>query len=335
MTSNVSDNPRNESEPGDNTLFLSWPAARLITIEALPGDLFLCIRHRMIKYKHKGDHLTMEEFDKLVFNRVRFVFIEEQLKTQFLAWARNVDDAVDKAELATIEAEAQPIAQATQEMRRAALDLFSSGGGDDASKQALAMAKKMVTEFLKKPFVINNISQLQRYGRGVVDHSVNVSVLSVFLGLRLGYSSQVILEHLAMGGLLHDLGKTLIKANDEQFLERDDPRFEQHPSVGKQALEANKEVLRDVANEVRMIVGQHHEYLDGTGYPNKLRGLAIYDLARLVTIANEYDNLVSESEGTINERAKEALGLLERDFVGKLDPKKLEKAVRAIRTGLT
>ncbi len=334
MASAPNDNPRNESEPGGDSLFLSWPAARLVTGQALPGDLFLCIRHRMIKYKHRGDSLSAEDFDKLLFNRVRFVFIEEPLKGQFLSWAKKSDEQADAREMASVEAEAKPIAQAVQEARRVALDLFASGGSDEPSKQAVAMAKKMVTEFLKKPFVINNISQLQRYGRGVVDHSVNVSVLSVFLGLRLGYSSQVILEHLALGGLFHDIGKTLIKNNDDKFLEKDDPSFQQHPLVGKQALEANKDVLREVSNEVRMIVAQHHECLDGTGYPNKLRGLAIYDLARLVAIANEYDNLVSECEGSMNERAKEALTYLERDFEGKLDPKKLEKSIKAIRTGL-
>ena len=116
MASAPNDNPRNESEPGGDSLFLSWPAARLVTGQALPGDLFLCIRHRMIKYKHRGDSLSAEDFDKLLFNRVRFVFIEEPLKGQFLSWAKKSDEQADAREMASVEAEGSH-AQAVQARR--------------------------------------------------------------------------------------------------------------------------------------------------------------------------------------------------------------------------
>ena len=324
-----------KNEPPLLESFLSWPVVHLATKVPLPGAVFLCISHRMVRYKNAGDDLSTEEFDKLIYNRVRYLFINEADKAAFAEWSKvNEKKEAEEAHPA-LEPDQVSVVESTEDLRRTALDLFANPTGDDPSKAAINMAKKMVTEFLKKPYVVNNVTALQRYGKGVVDHSVNVSVLSVFLGLRMGYSSQVILEHLAVGGLMHDIGKSLMGQGSEKIVDADDAAYEQHPQLGKSALEANKQILEDVSNEARMIVVQHHEYLDGSGFPSKLRGLAIYDLARLVSIANVFDNLVSESDApTVKERMEDALETLERDYQAKLDPKKLEKAIKVIKTGL-
>lgn len=324
-----------KNEPALLESYLSWPVVHLVTTAPLPAPLHICIAHRMVRYKNAGDDFTAAEFDKLIYNRVRYLFISESDKATFAEWAKVNEKKEVEEVLQSAEPDQVSVVEATQDLRRAALDLFANPAGDEQSKASIQMAKKMVTEFLKKPYVVNNITMLQRYGKGVVDHSVNVSVLSVFLGLRMGYSSQVILEHLAVGGLMHDLGKALMSQGSEKMIEADDALFQQHPQLGKSALESNKQIVRDVANEVRMIVVQHHEYLDGSGFPNKLRGLAIYDLARVVSIANVFDNLVTDSDApTVKERMEDALEALERDYQAKLDAKKLEKAVKIIQTGL-
>jgi HD-GYP domain-containing protein (c-di-GMP phosphodiesterase class II) len=61
----------------------------------------------------------------------------------------------------------------------------------------------------------------------------------------------------------------------------------------------------------------------------------VYDLARVVTIANVFDDLVSQAVGgNIKDRQLDALDRLEKDYEGKLDPKKLEKALKIIRTSI-
>jgi putative nucleotidyltransferase with HDIG domain len=330
-----SDDHGSKSASGPSIDFLTLASVRLRVDAPLPGDVYICIRHRMVLYKRAGDSFTRAEYDKLIFNRVKFLFIDSAKKLFFANWIAEQERKDHEETFKEATPEQESVLEATQELRRAALDLFSSPSAHEQSRAAIQMSKKMVTEFLKKPYVVNNITQLQRYGHGCVDHSVNVSVLSVFLGLRMGYSSQVILEHLAVGGLLHDVGKTQLPPSDDGLIDEDDPVFQQHPLSGKAMLEATKEITRDVANEVRMIVAQHHEYLDGSGYPSRLRGFAVYDLARVVTIANVFDDLVSQAVGgNIKDRQLDALDRLEKDYEGKLDPKKLEKALKIIRTSI-
>jgi putative nucleotidyltransferase with HDIG domain len=313
--------------------YISMPLLSLSADRELPGNLYLCLSHRLVKYRNKADKLSADAFNKMVYSHVKTVFVEETDRDAYRQWieANAKEDEVVPEKVGN-KKEAGPIIEAVGLQRRAMMDIFESPKDDRTVKAAIGTSKQMVSEMLRKPFAVNNIQALQKYSKGAVDHSVNVSILSVFLGLRLGYSHQVILENLALGGLFHDIGKSMVQStgsdSDFSMSGEDDPAMQQHPKLAADFLDQK----RDFPNEVRMIVAQHHEFLDGTGYPAKLRGLAIYDLARIVTIANIYDNLISTSLGeTMKDKAAEAIGALERDYEGKLDPKKLEKVVKVLR----
>lgn len=310
------------------TTFISVPLLDLSSDREFPASVYLCIHHKMVRYRSKGDKLDADAFNKLVYNQVKYVFVEEASREAFQKWVLD-NDSVEKDQAKTpVSPEVKPALDAVQDQRRAMMDIFASPKDEPSIKQAVDSSKKMVSEFLRKPFALNSIQMMQKYSKGCVDHSVNVSILSVFLGLRMGYSHQLILENLALAGLFHDIGKVLVESNSEGMINADDPAMQQHPKVGAELLSTRKEI----SNEVRMIVAQHHEFLDGTGYPARLKGLAIYDLARLVAIANLYDNMISQSMAeTMKERAEEALNRLEQEFEGKLDPKKLEKAIKILR----
>ena len=143
---------------------------------------------------------------------------------------------------------------------------------------------------MKFPFAVSTLAQLQNYSRGMVDHSVNVSVLSVYLAMQMGYSHTVILQHVGMGGLLHDIGKTQVQLKDDDDATVMDMKLRAHPEAGLKLIESQQKV----PNEVKMIIAQHHECYDGTGFPKKMRGARFYDLARIVSIANVFDELVGD-----------------------------------------
>jgi putative nucleotidyltransferase with HDIG domain len=313
---------------GSRPTYITIPLLDLCADQELPGALYLCLHHKMVRYRNAGDSLDVNSFNKLVYNHVRYLFIEETDRKAFDGLIEQISARDSTVEAKEATPDAAEIIDAAQLQRRAMMDIFEAPRDDKAVKQAVEVSKKLVTEFLRKPFAVNNISALQKYSRGAVDHSVNVSVLSVFLGLRMGYTHQIILENLAMGALFHDIGKMLVEGKGDTLLSDDDPAMQQHPKLGQEILEQNDEI----ANEVRLIVTQHHEFLDGSGYPAKLKGLAIYDLARLVSIANIYDNLITQSKGaTMKERQLEAVDRLEKDYNDKLDPKKVEKVVKILR----
>jgi putative nucleotidyltransferase with HDIG domain len=133
-----------------------------------------------------------------------------------------------------------------------------------------------------------------------------------------------------MGGLLHDIGKPRVDVKEQDTDSDIEFKMKEHASFGLKMLENQQKV----PNEVKMIVAQHHECHDGTGFPKKLRGSAIYDLARIVCIANVFDELVGDGQGTLSERQKAAITQLDQTLYKKFDPQKLEKAIKILKLGI-
>jgi putative two-component system response regulator len=122
-------------------------------------------------------------------------------------------------------------------------------------------------------------------------HADRVSQYAVELGRCLGVNNAD-LNTLHKGGLLHDIGKIAIpdaillkpgKYTDEEFT-----TMKQHPVLGCEICQK----LRSVQDALP-IIRHHHERLDGSGYPDGLKGNAVSPLVRIVTIVDIYDALRS------------------------------------------
>ncbi|MFS0784646.1 HD-GYP domain-containing protein [Bacillus sp. 1P06AnD] len=108
-------------------------------------------------------------------------------------------------------------------------------------------------------------------------HSVNVALLSIQLGKKKGYN-RVKVRDLALGGLLHDIGKVL---GDES---------ESHAVRGFNYLRNMQEVSLVAAH----VAFQHHEHEDGSGTPRGLKADLIHEFAQICAIADLYDHLLSD-----------------------------------------
>lgn len=127
----------------------------------------------------------------------------------------------------------------------------------------------------------------------VYGHSVNVCVIAVKIGLKLGYN-QLKLADLAIGALYHDIGMTKIPVEilhkaahltpEETILIRT------HAENGYKILKGNF----GISNVSAHIAYQHHERYDGSGYPRGLAGKSIHEFARIVAIADVFDSLTTE-----------------------------------------
>jgi len=126
-------------------------------------------------------------------------------------------------------------------------------------------------------------------------HSVNVGILCVFLAKRLfGKSSDHNMHELGAGFFLHDLGKVRVDSNiinkPARLNDAEMKQIRTHPYQGNKLLEK----ANQLSNECNVIIMQHHEREDGTGYPHGLRGNEIHEYARICCIADVYDALTME-----------------------------------------
>ncbi len=142
------------------------------------------------------------------------------------------------------------------------------------------VAKKMVDyirEYREKGISILSLGGIEEY---VVTHTVNVAILTAFLGNKMSYKFDQMCD-LLVGALVHDLG-------------REDKPLEDPDHIKK-----GFDVLRKCRglNLLSSIVAyEHHENYNGTGYPRKLKDVEISEFSRVVRVADYYDNVLNGYE---------------------------------------
>ena len=120
--------------------------------------------------------------------------------------------------------------------------------------------------------------------------SVNVSLFSVRMGEMLGYDEDQQLE-LGMAGLLHEIGMALIP---EKFLFSPGPLPEQEVEVIRQHSEFGYQILKSYSDQypyLAEVALQIHERIDGSGYPQGLRGDEIHEYAQIIGLVDTYEAL--------------------------------------------
>lgn len=138
-----------------------------------------------------------------------------------------------------------------------------------------------------------DISTLKTSDEYTFKHSVDVATISMIVARKQGLSSKDV-YNIGIAGLLHDMGKSKIplevlnkpgRLNDEEFA-----IMKQHSMLGFEILREKK----DFSDAVSLAVLQHHEKMNGKGYPLGCTSEKIIPYAKILSVADVYDALVTE-----------------------------------------
>lgn len=143
----------------------------------------------------------------------------------------------------------------------------------------------------------NKDAMIMLMNMGIVDHylyqhSLNVCVYSTLLGMSHGYSREEVIN-LGLGALLHDIGKTQISVD---VLKKPDSLTKDEYEEMKLHTTKGFELLKDEPNlslTIAHCAFQHHERLDGSGYPRGLAGKEINEYAKWIGIVDSYDAMTT------------------------------------------
>lgn len=162
-------------------------------------------------------------------------------------------------------------------------------------------------------------------------HSERVTLGALEIGRRLGLPAEE-LELLHRGGLLHDIGKVGVPASildkPGQLEVAEYEQIKLHPTIGARILAPIGALQRALP-----LVLHHHELLDGSGYPDGLRGEQIPPLVRILTVADVFDALVSERPYRAAWPVDQAIAYLRQNAGTKFDAAAVEVLAAATATG--
>lgn len=162
----------------------------------------------------------------------------------------------------------------------------------------------------------------------LLEHSLNVAILLANFGQFIGMSTKEV-EELAHAGFLHDVGKVKI---DDHILHKPGKLDDMEMEVMKQHVVFGIETLREagVAEHLITTVSEHHERLDGLGYPYGKKGAEISKQGRMIAIVDVYDALTAERVYKKGMPGQKALQILLKGCPDKYDHDILNQFIKCM-----
>jgi HD-GYP domain-containing protein (c-di-GMP phosphodiesterase class II) len=155
--------------------------------------------------------------------------------------------------------------------------------GKTFSTRAISLTvDQMLDDIMRNQNILVHLSDIRTADNAMFLHAMNVCMISSLLGLNMGLNMTQ-LKELAIGSLLHDIGK--LEAPEVQ-------EGRMHHAWRGFDLLKNK---REYSLLISHVAFQHHEAIDGSGLPRGLKGEEIHTYAKIAAVANTYDNLLFSS----------------------------------------
>lgn len=168
------------------------------------------------------------------------------------------------------------------------------GRNVDFDEQGLRTSlNRLIDDLLASRNVVVSLTDIRANDDFTFAHSVNVTILSLMMGMAQGMNDARLRE-LGIGALLHDVGKVNIA--DEIVGKRGPLTPEEREEMAKHTTHGFN-ILRakpSISVLSATVAFQHHERLSGNGYPRGLRAGDIHEFARIAAVADVYDGLISD-----------------------------------------
>jgi len=187
----------------------------------------------------------------------------------------------------------------SEENRRSAMQIIEDCsqavrlGKDIDGFELKSIVNKIVEQILFKKDILVTMMDMRTRDNHLFAHSVNVCVLAVILGKAL-HLEQEKLETLGAGALLHDIGMVHLDSTlwgrGGGLTRQEIEQLRTHTIHGFEDLRKRKDISIVAAH----VAFQHHENIDGTGYPRRLKEVDIHPLAQVVAVVDFFDRLTSD-----------------------------------------
>ena len=177
-------------------------------------------------------------------------------------------------------------------------------------EEANRILSDIIFESKTKPWWIH-VNALSNYVDWLYSHSINVATISLMIASELEYREEEMMN-LGVAALLHDVGMLLVP---KAILQKEAPLTETEMELVKQHCELGLSSLAgfDLPKEYMDVVLQHHERMDGSGYPKKLKGEVISYNARIVMVADAVDGITSSRPYKKARTMRQAIDILREE----------------------
>ncbi|MBF0380196.1 MAG: bacteriohemerythrin [Magnetococcales bacterium] len=261
--------------------------------------------------------------------------IEEHLKAQLQDLENfekegtvNVPQEIKKVDFKEEISVASNLKQKAQENVKMILDDIAADRPVEYKKIAESAAD-LFESFQRNKNAMLALALIQDKDSSIFSHCVNVATYLMAFSLILGFDEKTTIN-IGMGGMLHDIGMAGLNPNNnfkqKPTLAKDKELMGSHVNEGLTLLKN----MQDIPQEVMIIAGQHHEKIDGTGYPNGLSGGEIHIYGKMAGIVNEFERLTSYQYNKAPISSNKALKKILKQSKNSFDAELIQMFIKAI-----
>lgn len=194
------------------------------------------------------------------------------------------------------------------------------------------LSKAVTLLVLNDPQAFSHLFAASHHDFYTATHMVNVATWMVPLSYAMGHRGSDELSRICLAGLLHDVGKLQIASEilnkKGRLTDAEWQIIRQHPQLGCEYLKQ----FPDIPPLVHRVVLEHHERLNGSGYPNALTGEAIHPVSRICAVVDSFDAMTALrpfKQRTLT--AAQALSIIARETPTRYDPAVLQAWLTLLR----
>jgi HD-GYP domain-containing protein (c-di-GMP phosphodiesterase class II) len=308
----------------------------IVVNQMIPYDIYINSsvvknKQKFIRIFAKGDTLRPDQLEEFKDKYYQLYVSEEQRKDFFKALVKVGGGVQDSEKMELIKDRALDYLNHLFEPEKEFTTEFLSET-INACKDTVDGMIDMLEEYniTKLSGLIGNLSFHDFY---TFDHSINVSMYCIVIYREMRpKASRSALVNVGLGGLLHDLGKIKIstsilnnpgKLSPEEFAE-----IKKHPVFGVDLL-LKKEADIDVDEEIELgiisrVIGEHHENIDGTGYPHGLKDKEIHVFSKVCAVADFFDAITTKRSYSDVLNVENAIKIMENTVGKKIDAQVFE-----------
>lgn len=305
--------------------------ATLEPSDALAWDLYLLPRdsNQYILYRASNYPITSSDLEKLVASGITRLYISREQRASYQQYLRDNADA-------WLNNSAVPLPERMETLNQVVTGSLSESfrkkeAVERVVGQSSTFGRQTAAFFAAEPILFEDLVRVLQHDYTTFAHSANVCFYSVLLAKHLGFSGDD-LAQIATGALLHDLGKLEIDprllVKDNRLTEAETREMQKHPTLGFRRLCRQD----DLTAAQLLMVYQHHERLDGGGYPVGLTNDEIHPWAKLCSVVDVFDALTSDRPYRTAIADDIALGIMHRDANTAFDSEMLTCWTRLIST---
>ena len=311
--------------------YLPIATATLVPSTQLDCDLYtrrLRDEGAVVLYREQAYPFSLPDLERLRSQGVQQLYIR-------LGDAENYQRYLHEHVLAAPNVPAATRLAAVREATRAAFrEASNSAENDKLVALANDLGQQWTAILSNDNVVLTDLFRILDHDYYTFTHVCNVSLYCLLLAQKLGLRDQAELSELAAGAILHDIGKRAIASAILNKPGRPTPEewaiIRVHPTVGYYDLHERP----DVSQAQLMMVYQHHERLNGTGYPVQITGDEMHPWAKICAVVDVFDALTSQRPYRKSLSSRDTLEYLER-HAGDWFEAELVRAWGACVKGLT